>query len=228
MHYQLFIPHKFAANPQHLHDAGLGALLRDEDRKPNFSDVANGPENLPGLMVSWGNPVPASDPAWIWEASGFDPATRQTDAFWFGRNAIEPCTPADISRSKGYLGFEITLDDGHNWLLPVVSQLPHRLVIDRQTGNWERQLKQGWQWLYDLSTSTMQKVLAAIDDDRQFTFADVEPFLVASLSINYRLCRPLLPWFPLFSDENWVNVVMQLLDLQRITAAIERRQKKTV
>lgn len=233
MSYSIYIPGKAGGNPEHLRSVGLGALLEPGDAGPCFTDIS-GPDGRGGVLVDWFKA--GQRPKWeelLWDQSGFDPVANLSGAFWFGHDG-HPIAPKEIQRSKTFPSVDIVMDDGQLWELPVVAELPHRLVMDDRTGSMEpTEVKSQWKDYYNLTIGAIDTLMSNADSMGSLTFADFDGFLTRALSINYRIARPLLKWFPLFasafdnSPANFLSVVMQLTNLAQYGAAIEFTQKKT-
>lgn len=233
MQYSIYIPGKSGANPEHLRSVGLGALLEPGDASPCYTDIT-GPDGRGGVLIDWFRA--GQRPAWeslLWDQSGYDPAINAKGVFWFGHDG-QKIKPDELNRSKRFPSINVTLDDGQVWSLPRVSELPHRLVMDDETGVvGDGDIKQQWRDFYDLTIEAIDTVMRNAEQLPSLTFADFDAFLMRALSVNYRFARPLTKWVSLFansfdnSEANFLSVVMKLTSLEDYGAAIEFVQKKT-
>ncbi len=230
MHYLLFLPHKSAANPQNLHDVGLGALLRPDDDQPVFTDlVGPGPEGLPGQIVTWAPARTSYLPdQQEWFPAVPDPVRNlPAGRYWIGINRAQPPTIADLERRTVVPGIAKILADGTFWPVPSVMNLPCRIGLCPQTGRRLRTPKpeyDDWRQETELAFGLVQRLLSGgelpADLDERFELA------VRLMQLNYRLTREIAVRFgPLRSDEHELQIVYNALDLTALHAALEAKKK---
>lgn len=230
MHYLIFLPHCVAANPDNLHRAGLGALLRPDDDQPVYADLVGvGPEQLPGQIVTWSPARPTYEPdRQEWFPAVPDPVRQLPGGrYWIGIDRGQPPTIDDLSRRTLVPGTASLLIDGTLWPIPSVLNLPCRLGLCPQTGRRLRTPKpeyDDWRHETELAYGLVQRLLTGgelpTDLDERFELA------VRLMQLNYRLTREIAVRLgPLRSDEHELQVLYNALDRTALASLLDAKKK---
>lgn len=188
-------------------DAGLRMLFFDRSAATQCGFAARpgaGPGGREGTLLS---AVPAVPEGREFDPVEFDSSCRQTDeptqwegdrqkwlevqkpdgttAYFIGWNKCDKPKPADVQRANQVDGHALKLEDGHEWLIPVVGPVRTRLPMSfRKAANGEMRatVTKKFRDIFERS----QKVGEAIEDGT-LTVGDAWVFAVDLLSINYRI-----------------------------------------
>ena len=205
MHYQIYIPGKRAANPQHLIDVGL------EDHVEGASFLsAQGPDEQSGVVVSW--PTPQEPEV------GYKPAQQtwipsiawdglEAGRYWVGFWNREDPMQYQLARGEQFNGHGVELGNGEHWLVPCASMCPAELGMD-DDGRvaWETMpkyrpfYKQAVEWHNALKRGSGK------------TDGDCLRFLLETMRCNYRLTPEVVTYLRLFNNESIPLVMFAALD----------------
>lgn len=230
--FQVYIPGKTGASPNHLRDVGLELLL-----DPHFGPTAieahhDTPDGCSGIVFYWQDMATPtnmpqhmgchSDQEWSpAKPSKGLPAGR----FWLGKDAGGTVTPGALMRHNHMGGLSVKLDDGQEWMVPVARRLPKKYQMDEVTGEPRMQVALPYQEFYkqaeDLYTFLLQ---ARIDED--FTIPGGWTFAERALAMNYRINSDVIDWLGLLGDESMLRLIgatherniMLEIDAQKKTA----------
>jgi len=186
-----------------LRSVGLEALHDDGLSLEKSEVLANGPDGGAGFVIGWGavGRLTAYRPdrqEWHRCAPcGELPGGRA----WIGWDTSERPTPAILARSKQLPGEGVLLADGHEWLIPIATQLPRIMGLDPETGRvssvvapqYKPFLEDAWQ------------TLASFVDRQGKIYVEYEPGFAAAvrvLSMNYRITRDLASVLGIISDSH--------------------------
>lgn len=180
-----------------LQEAGCDSLF-DRIAQPQFTDCFEGPCGS-GKLIYANRGVPVSE---------YRPDLQQwldCGKYWLGIWTNRKPTPELLQREIVLDGQLLRLCDGNMWSIPIVEYLPHRLTVDRTTGNeirvvapqhldfaeWCNQL-----YRYFLSDEFQDRVKEeyVIHIENGLTFA------AAALAKNYRVNRDLIDMLGLIED----------------------------
>lgn len=209
MHYQVFLPGVTAADPQKLVDAGL----EDHVENATFTEIAEGPTNERGSLVSWLQPG---------ERFGFDaerqdwfPAVQRGDlkacryhvGFW----RDDPPLPTHLERPYQYEGDRVSLGDGNRWLMPRGGMIPQELALaDDGTWRFERQRK--FHALYQ-RIDAIRDLVAAEGAAAKIGFHEATELVLQALRLNYRLCHEAANRLKLFNTESVTTPLLTFCDI---------------
>lgn len=190
--------------------AGLDGVIEPGNRLYGSS---TGPDGLGGMiMVNGGDPSPRyleDLQRWHECADG---------AFWVGYTTESPPGPADLARPELVDGHLVRLEDGQDWLVPVVrafmggTHLPERVSLSA-SGEVETRLLPSY---VDLSRRLEAVFDMVQESDGRITFETTqEPFDLASdgLGVNYFAGRWELSALGIFTTVNLIDVLEALLDV---------------
>jgi hypothetical protein len=220
MHYLIFIPHKHAANRQHLIDAGLADLVRPDDEQPLCNDlVGPGPGDLPGQIWSWGEGIPAYLPErQTWTK---DPLGR----YWLGITNGDPPKPTELVRKRPVEGLGTVLGDGQEWVIPNVVRLPTVFDLDAQAKPI-RVPHPRYKAFVDECGWAFQSVVDVLLKTAEPEWQRSLDFVVMALGINYRLTKEIAIRLG-FLDESVLHTLMaKATDAPRIRELIDELKKK--
>jgi hypothetical protein len=244
--YVIYIPGKSAANPQHLHEVGLGDILAD-GASPEFIDVQKGPDGGSGVLCGWRKGDLATDchlgvhESQQWIAATEDPELElPAKRWWLGVELQRKVQPEDIERSELLKGQYVTLNDGASWLIPQVSLLPHNLN-KASDGKWRRFPKPQYASWIQRADEYFRKI--AEETERVRILADEDPeidptqatfpvsindgcqFACEALMINYRLAPDIISALDLLDDHAIAEVVVATIELDQILEVRELKKK---
>lgn len=239
-HYLLFFPNVQGANPDHIKNAGLESLGVDAE----FYPIDRGPGGKPGMFATWNFGNTEIDP-WI----GFDDSKQKwvqsvNKKYWLGWEVNRPPSPRSLKRNQIYDGYDVTLCDHNNWLIPKVTALPHRLKVDGE-GNTVRAVKDEYREFYERGMEISRQIFVALDmvdeanmvkrvgelgeysDNIQpVSIHDGAKFACQALGLNYRLNHEIAMHLELLDDRNLQAIITSASNLPEILET-NRDQKKT-
>lgn len=222
MHYLIFIPHKQAANQQHLIDAGLADLVRRDDEQPLCNDlVGPGPGDLPGQIWSWGDGIPAYLPdRQTWTA---DPLKR----YWLGITNDDPPKPTELVRKRPVDGLGTVLGDGNEWVIPSVVMLPAVFDLDAQA----KPIKvphPRYKSFVDECGWALQAVIDALLQVAEPDWRRSLAFVVTALGINYRINQEIAIRLGILDESVLHTLMAKATDAPRIRDLMDQLKKKDI
>lgn len=143
----IYVPQEHPLTPERLQELGCGKLF-GHDAAPMFvGEPVEGPDSSLGRIAWIGRqvmggmeeqPIQTYQP----ELQAWHEAARDGDLepgrYWLGFWKDNPPGPVYLQRgdeSEVIDGNWVQLHDGDLWLIPVAEFAPHRLTVDKQTGN---------------------------------------------------------------------------------------------
>jgi hypothetical protein len=209
-----------------LRSVGLEALHDDGLSLEKSEVLANGPDGGAGFVIGWGavGRLTAYRPdrqEWHRCAPcGELPGGRA----WIGWDTSERPTPAILARSKQLPGEGVLLADGHEWLIPIATQLPRIMGLDPETGRVSSvvapQYKPFLQDAWNTLASFMEKSgEVTIDHETGFAAA------VRVLAMNYRVCRDLVAVLGIVADSHLWTIPATACEA---AAMVDLLQKKSL
>lgn len=220
MHYLIFIPHKQAANQQHLIDAGLGDLLRPDDESPLCGDlIGPGPGDLPGQIWSWGGAVPAYLPdQQTWTAV-------KKGQFFFGVSNNSPPEAKEMMRRRPVDGLTHVMGDGNSWIIPSVFRLPAVFDID-EAGELTKKPHPRFNAFVDECNWALDNVLAGVVDLDQLDWKRGFQFVVMALAINYRVTWEIAVLLGIVEENAIPTLMAKATDADRVRKVMDDLNKK--
>lgn len=214
----LFLPHKSAANIEHLVAAGLGDLVRPNDQRPQCVDLDGlGPGGLPGQVWSWEFPRYIPDKQTWHQARGAD--------YWYGFDHGDQAETV-LRRRQTFDGVTHTLGDGQRWLVPSVDHVPHRFDLDA-AGRLCRRPDPA----YAQFVTTAGDVLADFTRNQEtatWTPERAFGFVLSALALNYRINAEIACRLNLFGDDNLWGIALHVGQADEVRKIIaDLTQKKS-
>lgn len=208
--------------------------MRTLDDVARCEIIGQGPDGHPGLCIS-ALPVVGREPprrmgfypqesAIVWEQLGPD--------LWGAIDAEFSPTPSDLARPRLTAGHAVSLDDGREWIVPVIRRwdggcgLPQRAWWNA-LGEFRLDPKPDYRDLWEQSAEAealFGTPGAKIPYEHGIAMA------LAFLGLNYRLGKPEQTLLGLVHTGNFQNVLWAAIDGPKVAAAleeIEAAQKKT-
>ena len=241
MHFTVYIPNARGADPGHLARVGLPNLAKEPGCAWND---ARGPDGTMGVLGAWRphgeTPAPMSCneiPNWESFYEG---------KFWIGWDAAHPPTPEELRKKMMIGGGQVRLADGNLWVVPYMELMPHRHVMDPNTGEIDRRISPEYREFWERGAEIMLDVFRRLDilDYLEGTklarevppevlerkavirLSDVDLFCSKLLALNYRVEKEIvLGVLNLLDDaicKDVVNALLQMEDLLQV-----RDEKKT-
>lgn len=238
MDYLIFIPNVQGSSEKPLHDVGLGSLVRGGEPLPSTVQVDRGPEGKFGTIYGW---ITGTDSD---HTLGMFPSTKWLKnwdgKFWIGINESSPPQPVDVIRKQIIPGKKITLADGFSWMVPTISQLPHKFFQD-ENGEVARKIREEYQEHYEVAMQINSELmesfskieeLRTVDDklaDSQFipvTISNGLKFIASALSINYRLTFEICMLLGMFDNKSAAMAMVVFCELSEIRMVSDTLKKK--
>lgn len=216
----IFLPNKFAANPQHLLDVGLGELLRPDDDQPLCCDLQGpGPGNLCGQVWGWGAPGYAAATQTWHQARG--------KSYWYGFDNRKPIEQ-QLRRTAMIPGRLAELG-GIAWQIPTVDEVPHRIDLNAAG----ELIKVPDEPYARFAGEAGEAMAAGLEFARNqgappdWTWQRLTTFLVSALSLNYRLNLELVCRLNLLRDADLWRTVIRVGEAEQIAAILAELEKKS-
>lgn len=234
-----YLPNAKSANPDALAAAGLSSVI---DRSAS-REVGIGPDGQPGLLVCQTGLYPTFSyhrDQQIW-------AKRYGSDVWIGFDQAAPPGPEELARRSLLPGREIELADGRKYTVPLLRSfdaaqldgpltyqclLDQTLAQDPDTGRlvpgdvlpkyrevWAQAMRIGDSLLGQL---TGGKSTAELED------GDLEKFVAAVLSLNYRVQMPELSALGLLTLQNLGAVMRAAIDWDTLQENLGNRVRRAM
>jgi hypothetical protein len=200
-HYLIFIPGASGAGHGPLIDAGLGSLLRSDDSGPLAIAVDNGPKGS-GVVYTWLGEEHEHSPRPGYYSDSQEWHESWNGKFWLGIEIGRPPQPADLSRRQQVPGKPLTMADGFTWLMPTLTLLPHKFVVNGD-GEIAREIKDQYAEFFNVGMNIASEMMlqfgmieeyrdrnpkAKIEDlEIKVTVKNGLELITRALNLNYRL-----------------------------------------
>jgi hypothetical protein len=157
----------------------------------------------------------------VWDEVAIDKA----DSYWLGIDG-DTLAPADLERDELIAGHLVTLEDGHDWLIPVArcfpagTNLPEALILGPGGELVSEILPRFAKFAGDA-----ERVYEALGDGEDMSLTDGWDIAVRALSLNYHLDRHEVSFLKLLTTTNMTMILRAIIDYPTIEVAIERHKK---
>lgn len=192
-HFQIYLPGVTTPDAKHLADVGLSDLA------DNAAMVGiKGPDNQMGMLVSWSKCFDR-EKNWTWKkAKPFN--GLKAGRYWYGLNQESMPTPNELQRNYRKKGIPLTLDDDHQWLIPISQELPSNFQI-ADDGSFKFVVHRNFHDFHLESEEWTKKLLkdgiSALEP-----LEDATRHVLKALCINYRLTIEVISDMHLLTKEN--------------------------
>lgn len=226
MHYQIFIPKPQGKGAERFAAVGLSAdLAADANEQIVFE---NGPDNLSGVLFSWGESCTEYKPlecefvpAFPTTIDGKDyPAGRYYVGFWKGK----PPTPAELEYKTSIKGYLLPLGDGNYWGIPNAGELPQAWRPGPGDGRPRLVVKERYQAFFERSVKWFNFINDAAPG-RHKVSSDVFDFVGEALAINYRLVPEVLLRLELIATDQIGLLLRAITDADAIEEVVALQKK---
>ena len=219
-----------------LRSAGLGYAV-EQQRTARSCD--SGPDGKPGIVVCHGGNQNGR--------LGYYPERQQWRRvpgreLWCGYYTESRPTPETLARKSQITGEWLTLDDGHQWLIPKARRwveldeellwdynLPRRMSLT-DDGQWTPgDVKPQYERLWTMAQAyeqAVQDAFAAASDDTaevRFVFQEINELAVGALQVNYRVSAVELDLLGIYDNEVRDAIIRVLLDTDTRDAWIKKK-----
>ncbi len=198
MNFAYFVPLNMPLKPEDVIKTGLGDVLRDRLTNTDLSglgrlsvaSVSNGPGGHNGTFLQCRSEA-ADDEDAEPVAVGYFPKTQtweQAGGYWLGYDPAHLPGPDDLRRDRVIDSYPMTLEDGRDWLCPVIRLADNKTTLPDvwrlKDGKFQSVVKPDWEWAWELTGELW---------DRWFLFDGEVPQDLAFqwcsklLGINYRV-----------------------------------------
>jgi len=217
-----------------LEERGLGSIFADITRPadcPHFELAGSGgPGGKPGVIIyalpGHGNPPRrtgyfADDKNFEWSPVG------DGSKLWICIDRAFPPAPVDLPRRQMIEGHAVKLDDGNEWIVPVIrrwgggTRLPRSFSYD-SAGKLLQAVKPGYQAYWERSAAVSDFVYANGSVELQWA---VDTCLDL-LGLNYRLGRNEQTVLGLVGSENWRDILRAAVDYPTALQVLEEERLK--
>lgn len=213
------------------------------DRLPHFAvqRIEESPSGKYGILLTYssnkkdyqGEDITAYIPnEQVWE---------EFDSYWIGYWKDKPPTPADLERDELVNGHKVRLQDGNEWIVPVVrsfpegTALPSSLKIGKD-GTLVTQVLPKYVSLCDRANTLYEWYHGAPDDTEdtikekvRLTDLDILKLVYEALALNYRVTERELGLLNLITTYNIGDVLRSIIDwptFQHLVDELESQSKK--
>ncbi len=165
-----------------------------------------GPEEQQGVVISWpdiGDSITGYKPdkqVWLPAAQSGELESKR---YWVGIWNEKPPTSNDLQRHKPHPGRAVGLGDGHEWLVPMASELPADLILD-QTGSWGFEVQPQFHDVYS-QASKWHEMITNSDGNATAEYDDIVKFIVPMLGLNYFLTPEIVSELRILNKETSVK-----------------------
>lgn len=200
MHFQIFIPGKHGADPEHLVDVGLASLARGA----SFQD-SEGPEGTRGVLARWGK----AEHYWAFIPDKQQWAPGPDKLYWVGYPTDSPPTEEELRRPCTLPGTPVELLTGH-WLCPRHAELPREICL-AEDGSIAFEMHRKFSAFHHEALAILQ---IAIGGGGSTPWPKAVKFARMGLDINYRMPAPLHLMLRLFDTTNVKLACQAMLGLE--------------
>jgi len=247
-HYSLYIPGQRFGRTSFLQPLGLAEL--EENCGWDWCEVTEGPDGASGVIGT----VLCADPVRR-PAHGYRPDIQRWSPcppdevkgickgdLWFGIEPERPPSPIDLQHSRTYEGQFVKLKDGNEWKIPESLSLPMQVGRDPETGELQKYYPDKFsefcrmteRFVYtffeNIALLNVMKQRFPEMDEKELTvtFELEESWEYASraLSINYRVCDPLVGYgyLDLMNEMHMVMIIRATIALPDIIDVIKKNK----
>jgi hypothetical protein len=171
-----------------------------------------GPNGVKGWLVGAGKLGGYKPESQTWSGPFGD------SGFWIGFYNDDRPTPAELARPRQVRGSDVTMLDGHDWLIPAARFAPSAMIVrDGQVVLTPLELKRRL-WA---RVEQVTPYIFDTDGDGEMEWIDILTITAECLTANYRVSRDPaqeLSALGLMSSDNAIEVLQALVDI----AAIQR------
>lgn len=245
-HYLIFVPNRHGALG---HFEAVG--LKDLERRGGWDwmEVDKGPDGSQGVVGTYFDALSGENPArgivdeqkWIPSPANPEAGTEK-GAWWYGYEPARPPTPLDLVYPTVMAGKEVSLKDGNSWLIPEALQLPMRIGRDPESGEvtkiysekYEKFCKQSEKYVEILFENIvaieiqkrMHPSAEPTDIKAEFTLTDLWDYCCEALSLNYRVCDPIIGYgfLDLIDDRDMARIALATIAFPDIYEVIEKKK----
>ncbi len=221
-----FVPGKKHVDDKVLEEAGIKAIGKAEGL--SFIGIERGPEGESGILFLAG-PVSSDRKA---PRIGYYPAQQTWQScnhgkFWLGYETSHRPEPADLVREEMIAGHQVTLADGHDWMVPLArvfpkgTALPQALVLGPDGELVTESLPQ----FAKLSQDAERVFEWHIGEDVTMNLQEAWDAAIRALAQNYRLDKWEVSMLRLLTDANVTETLLALIDGPEIKAFINSKKK---
>lgn len=210
--FQVYLPGKRGATPDHLRAVGLERLLDDQMMPTAIEAFEFTPDGSSGVVFYWqdlANPHNMPQHLGCHPDQEWTPAKPKGDLpaarFWLGKDRGGVITPAALARSRQLDGDLVDLDDGHKWLIPKATRAPKRYSLDEQ-GVPRLVVYPEYQQFYDLAAQNFA-ILAIARQGEDITLVDAWNFAERALAYNYRINSDVIDWLGLLGQVSMLYLI---------------------
>lgn len=134
---------------------------------------------------------------------------------WIGTDVEYPPTPDDLARPRQVEGHWVALDDGNDWMVPIirsinpeaVTNLPRRIGYDR-TGELVARVKPEHEELWARAEQVWDWVYAG----GSYSVGEIMPHCLAFLGVNYRIGKWEVERLGLLDTANYPEILRAAVD----------------
>ena len=225
-----FLPNVQRATLAIAREAGLGYAF---DASPTAPTTTQGPNGLPGATLSRTHKRTGYYP----DRQTWRPMLGNVDV-WVGMWNDSPPTPEDLARDSLVDGKYLTLEDGHQWLIPKAREyvehegellmrnnLPLSYGVNMQGELVPDKVKPRFQSFWDSATAYIAAQLEAeTKGEATWTMADNVTLVEQAFQTNYRVATTELGLLGVW-DTEMRNAVRDIaVDMERILAFAKKKQ----
>jgi len=234
-----FIPGIAGVTRADIERVGLGAIF--PDRLPAWCGCEHGPGGLAGVVCvaprieELGGAAPKH---------GYFPAKQTwvpspSKTWWIGYETAARPRPQDLHRPEMIAGYNVRLEDGNEWLVPVARSIPRGSILPRRMSLgpngeivWEALPRfAAFSALAEEAWLDYRRVNGWLEPDEaalEMTHDRARDVAVAALAMNYRVGLVELAVLQVLSTANMIEVLDAMIDVPAFVAAARRaaEQKK--
>lgn len=210
-HYAIHLPgERHPSRESALEAHGLSGLLDPGADRPVIT-TGEGPTGE-GTLVAW-------EPSFRYDA---DQTWHDCGGWWLGWDT-QP-TPEDLLRPQCQDSFPVTLEDGNEWLVPLVRRLPEIYGLPNGDGKMTRKPHPKYT---DYCNFVYDTVIGQWFHQEHTDEELVAQFCGRALAINYRINWHIGLALGLFTKATCQTITVVASDAEPLLAEAQRREKKT-
>lgn len=166
-----------------------------------------GPGEQQGVVISWpdiGDSTTGYQPGqqvWLPAAQSGELESKR---YWVGIWNEKPPTSKDLQRPAQYRGRSIALGDGHEWVLPMASELPADFILD-ESGSWISEIQPQFHDVFEQALNWYERITNADENTKYVEYEEIIKFVVPMLGLNYLITPEIVSELRILNKENSVK-----------------------
>lgn len=161
-----------------------------------------GPEDQTGILISWPNAPGSAETGYKPDRQTWIPAVPreglEAKRYWVGIWNDKPPTEKDLLRQYPYTGRHVELNDGKQWLIPTIGELPNEMIL-ADDGTFKFVVQRQYHQIHTEAYKWADK-FGKEGPEGEFAWNDLALYVLKILSLNYMITPEIVGHMRLFGQ----------------------------